>query len=218
MMEWKCDNLFDYDYEPEKSVNLSITKGMTMKAIKTVLNLALRQHTYNKKMVQEIVDWLGEKEYDVLLNHGYPVHKRELSFRDFKGWKRTLGQCCFERHKKGIAFIELSKYLTLANNENAIINVLAHEVLHGILPRTETHGLIFKGAMQIVNDELNLHIVVRGLYEGKVIKIPPKYEIYCPVCKEVWGKYYRKGEYVKNVNIFYCPKCYHKHLKVRQNY
>lgn len=217
MMEWICDNLFDYDYEPVKSVNLSITKDMTMKAIKTVLNLALRQHTYNKKIVQEIIEWLEEKEYETLKNHGYPVNKRTLTFDDFQDWKRILGQCDLGYHETGKATIGLSKYLTLPNNENAIINVLAHEVLHGILPFEEIHGKVFKGAMAILNEELNLNIVVRGLHEGKVMEIPRKYEVYCPACKEVWAKYFRKGEVIKNISFIHCPKCGGK-LKVHQNY
>ena len=216
-MEWICGNLFDYDYEPKKSVNLSITKDMTMKAIKTVLNLALRQHTFNKKLVQEIIDWLEEKEYEVLKNHDYPVTKRILAFEDFKDWKRILGQCNLGYYETGTGTIGLSKYLKLVNNENAIINVLAHEILHGILPFEEIHGEIFKGAMQIVNDELHVNIVVRGLHEGKVMEIPHKYEVYCPFCKTVWAKYYRKSEIVKNVGHYHCPKC-GKALKVHRNY
>lgn len=214
-MELTQTSLFDYDYEPKKSVNLSITDDMTMKAIKTVLNLALSQNAFNEKMAQEIVDWLEDKEYYVLLERGYEVSYRTLAFANFTKAIQTLGTC--QMVAIDSAKIRLTKLLNLPNNENAIINVLAHEVLHGILPLWENHGKEFKNAMEVLNKELDLDIVVRGLHGGTVKKPPYKYEVYCAHCHKFLGGYYRKGEVIKNKKRFHCNFCEGK-LDIVQKY
>ena len=79
------------------------------------------------------------------------------------------------------ADISLSKILKVKDNADGIINVIAHEVLHGILPYDECHGNYFETGMYVVNEKLGIHILEKGIV-GKYIKPKYKYELYCPHC------------------------------------
>ena len=209
-------SLFDYDYEPIVTAPLTISLNFPLSVLKTMVNNALNRNALTDSLVQKVIDWLKEKELKVLQSVGIGVKDRSLTFKTFTRAFRTLGTCRLFLHNPDFGEICLSKHLKLKDNSDGIINVLAHEVLHGILPYAEGHGALFKRAMSIVNKSLSLQIQLKGVH-GKVEVPKVKYEVYCPCCGRVLARYMKAAKVVKHPNRYICPECGDK-VKIRKLY
>lgn len=64
-----------------------------------------------------------------------------------------LGQCILRRNSN-VAVVRISSMFDFSQD------TVAHEILHALLPFGAKHGPIFKQAMAIINDVLNLHVTV----------------------------------------------------------
>lgn len=64
-----------------------------------------------------------------------------------------LGQCILRPHFP-VAVVRISRMFDFDEN------TVAHEILHALLPFGAKHGPIFKQAMAIINDVLNLHVTI----------------------------------------------------------
>lgn len=64
-----------------------------------------------------------------------------------------LGQCIL-RPNSPVAVVRISRMFDFD------ANTVAHEILHALLPFSAKHGPIFKKAMSVINDVLNLHVTV----------------------------------------------------------
>lgn len=146
--------------------------------------------------IQSYISKIREKEIEVLKKNYYDFEEREVLFQGFNKRVHTYGICHLDMRTPMLARITLTKYLLMQGNGEDLINVIAHEVLHGLLPFGEHHGYAFKSAMKCLNRELGLHIVIRG-HCKLAGAVKPKYEVYCPDCGMVIGKYYRKVKLVK---------------------
>ena len=146
--------------------------------------------------MQTYVSKIREKEIEILKKNYFDLEERDLFFQGFNRKVRTYGICHLDMRTPMFARISLTKHLLIQGNGEALVNVIAHEVLHGLLPFGEHHGYAFKSAMRCLNRELGLHIKVRADSE-LASAVKPKYEVYCPDCGMVIGKYYRKAKLVK---------------------
>lgn len=82
---------------------------------------------------QDLVTYFKKKEIPVLKNLPTPVIEREITFTKIMRAYRVAGRC-YTHLKRNTAEIEISKHILLPGNGKAIIDVIAHEVLHGLLP------------------------------------------------------------------------------------
>lgn len=64
-----------------------------------------------------------------------------------------LGQCILRPHFP-VAVVRISRMFDFD------ANTVAHEILHALLPFGAKHGPIFKKAMSVINDALNLHVTI----------------------------------------------------------
>lgn len=178
------------------------------------IDIAIRLKSENtfKKTCNEIVQALKYKEIKILYNHYFDTVNRNLVYTGFHRAKTAAGKCV-EYRKRLDAEITLNKNICLEDNGKYILDVLAHEVLHGILPFNEGHGKLFKACMNVLNKEMNINIVTRGFF-GK-IKSDYKYEIYCPKCGRVFWRYYRKCMNVDYPEFYKCRQC-QENLKSRK--
>lgn len=178
------------------------------------IDIAIRLKSENTftKTCNEIVQTLKYKEIKILYNHYYDTVNRNLVFTGFHRAKTAAGKCVEYKNRMD-AEITLSKDICLEDNGKYILDVLAHEVLHGILPFNEHHGNLFKTCMNVLNKEMNIHIVTRG-FLGKM-KNEYKYEVYCPKCGRVFMKYYRKCMNVDYPEFYKCHEC-QENLKSRK--
>ena len=190
--------LWDYTDIPMK-----VSNEMPFDKVKEVVNLALERNTLGDSLVQQVIDWLKVKEMYILSAANFPVKDRDLYFNGFNHAWHVFGHCTIYY---SYAEIQLTKHLKLPDNANGIINVLAHEILHGILPVGTQHSSVFRMAMERLNVELPVQIVVRGIH-GKVERPKPKYELYCPCCNTVFQRLLRKSKTVKDPGRYYCSHC-----------
>ena len=189
------------DYEP-----LKISLDMDLAHVKNVINRALKINNLNDCLIQDVIVWLKEKELEALNRTYLTIRNRDLYFRKFTNAYYKYGTCYLLRYYPDEADIEITQHLKVQGNANGIINVLAHEVLHGILPPGVHHGSDFKYAMNVINDRLDINIRVRGIV-GKVEKPKPKYQVYCPHCDRVLASYLRKCDKVNNPQDYRCKRC-----------
>lgn len=193
--------------------NQKITKEMTLPELKDLINQALETDSFDNKMAQETIDWLKEKELNILKETHIPIKKREIVFDKFNRAVNVYGVCTVSNKKENelYAKIRMTKYLKVKNNADAILSTLAHEVLHGLLPYEETHGFYFRTAMIRINDKTGLNISISS---NKKTSATPKYQVYCPSCGNIVGEYYRKSALINFANQIHCSKCRHN-LKVK---
>ena len=64
-----------------------------------------------------------------------------------------LGQCILQR-SSNVAIVRISCMFDFDKS------TVAHEILHALLPFHVKHGLLFKKAMAVINDALNLHVTI----------------------------------------------------------
>ncbi len=199
---------------PAMNVQKPAIMDMTVEEMIHNINIAIRLKSENtfKKTCNEIVQALKYKELKILYKHYLDTVNRNLEYVGFHKAKTAVGKCVEYRTRLD-AEITLSKNVYIEDNGKYILDVLAHEVLHGILPFAEHHGSLFKKSMGLINNELKINIVTRG-FAGK-IKCEYKYEIYCPKCGKVFGRYYRKCMNVDYPEFYKCRQC-QEHLKSRK--
>lgn len=94
---------------------------------------------------------------------------------------RTRFGCCVRRN--GAYTIELSAQLAREGSENAVLQVLAHEVLHTCYG-CSNHGPRWKGYAQRMNTAYGYHISRTGNYDALGIEDdrPVRYYVVCEAC------------------------------------
>ena len=102
--------------------------------------------------------------------------------------------------------IFLSKDIMLAGNARLVMNVLAHECLHAILPHDVGHGEKFLLCAKILNGLLKLNIKVRADNVKELNHF--KYVVFCPHCHKAIKYFQRKGKMVKFPGDYYHTACH----------
>lgn len=191
---------------PVMNVQKPAITDMTVEEMIHNIDIAIRLKSENsfKKTCNEIVQVMKNKEIEILYNHYVDTVNRNLQYVGFHTDKLAVGKC-YTHHDNLNAEITISKNIYVENNGKDILDVLAHEVLHGILPYEEHHGRLFKKSMHLIEKELKVKIGTKG-YDGKM-KIGFKYEIYCPKCGRVFARYFRKCSGVDYCESYKCRRC-----------
>lgn len=211
-------SLFNYvnPYYEQDKVEIEALPINSISDMVNIINLCLRQYNDSlfKKMMDKIVKQLKNLEYKILEDKGYSkdLVLRSIEYKGFHKSKRSYGECRLSYINQH-AVVTLGKNLIIKDNGKGILNVLAHEVLHGILPYREMHGCIFKNTMNMLNRELHLEMRVTGI-NGKA-KPNHLYELYCPKCNKVYIKHYRMCDEVRMPEMYEC-KCCRQRLKSRK--
>lgn len=133
---------------------------------------------------------LSDKMPDVLID-------RVISFEWCKSGKYT-GQCIL-RYGFPVAVVRISSMFDFSRD------TVAHEILHALLPFNSKHGPVFKKAMAVINDALNLSVTIvatRALSQTCKKNVEPyKYAI---VNKETGELLFRFKRYCKKVSVCIC--------------
>lgn len=104
----------------------------------------------------------------------------------FDNAKRRFG-CCHVTEQK----ISLSKALTRLNNEEAVKDVILHEIAHAKCPRGTGHGRLWKDTAKAIGCSAT------RCY-GVAVKAPPyKYVATCPSCN---AQFFRRRKMVCSCN------------------
>lgn len=193
---------------PVMNVQKTAITDMTVEEMIHNIDIAIRLKSEKafKKTCNEIVQALKYKEIKIIYDHyfDFDIVNRKIKYDGFHTDMRAVGKCYTHRTNLD-AEITLSKNIYVENNGKDILDVLAHEVLHGILPYEEHHGRLFKKSMRLIEKELKVKIGTKG-YDGKM-KIGFKYEVYCPKCGRVFARYFRKCSGVDYCDSYICRRC-----------
>lgn len=193
-------------------INIHVSLDMSLDEIAEKYEKILKSNREEQMQVffQDLVTYFKKKEIPVLKNLSTPVIEREITFTKIMRAYRVAGRC-YTHSKSNTAEIEISKHILLPGNGKAIIDVIAHEVLHGLLPHKECHKNGFKIGMIKINKALGTHIRIKGV-NGKY-ETPPKsqtpwlYELYCPKCGKVISKYKSLCKSVRTAKNYYHNPC-----------
>lgn len=142
---------------------------------------------------KEICTELHKQIYKVLSDKmPDDVTDRYVSFEWCKSGKYT-GQCIL-RSNFPVAVVRISSMFDFDRN------TIAHEVLHALLPFNTKHGPLFKKAMAIINDVLNLHVtIVATKALSQTCKKPDTHYKYAIVNKQTGELLMRFKRYCKKI-------------------
>lgn len=193
-------------------INVHVSLDMSLDEIAEKYEKILKSNRKDQMQVffQDLVTYFKKKEIPVLKNLPTPVIEREITFTKIMRAYRVAGRC-YTYLKRNTAEIEISKHILLPGNGKAIIDVIAHEVLHGLLPHKECHKNGFKIGMFKINKALGTHIRITGV-NGKFetpkdSPTPWLYELYCPKCGKVITKYKSLCKSVRTAKNYYHNPC-----------
>ena len=127
---------------------------------------------------------------------------------------REYGSCNIPRDNDAECRLAFSGHLFFAGNAVALIDVVAHELLHACLPVREGHGENFHRGMALLNDAFGLHIEVYS--EKSAIRQSEalyRYKVVCAACGNYFY-YLRAGAVVRHPSRYRCAKCGKNAFKV----
>ncbi|MBO6210308.1 MAG: SprT-like domain-containing protein, partial [Schwartzia sp.] len=111
-------------------------------------------------LARDLVSALGSVIEKILRKAGLSARLRQIvSVRITRG-VREYGSCNIPRANETECRLAFSGHLFFAGNAAALIDVVAHELLHACLPSREGHGEKFHRGMALLNEALGLHIEV----------------------------------------------------------
>lgn len=102
---------------------------------------------------KQVCTKLHKQIYEVLSDEmPHDIINRVISF-EWCNAGTYLGQCIL-RPNFPVAVVRISSMFDFDRN------TVAHEILHALLPFSTKHGPLFKKAMAVINDALNLHVTI----------------------------------------------------------
>ncbi len=158
-------------------------------------------------LARNLIGVLGPAIESMLQAAGLPVHLRIVSAVRITRGVREYGSCNIPRANDSECRLAFSGHLFFTGNADALLDVVAHELLHACLPSREGHGTLFHQGMTILNDTLGLHIEVHT--EKSAIRQSEtlyRYKVVCAACGNTFY-YLRAGAVVKHPSRYRCAKC-----------
>lgn len=132
--------------------------------------------------------------------------RRVAHIRIFRG-VREHGACFIRRGDDTSCVLSFSRHLFFSGNEENLVNVVCHEMLHACLPYGEGHGTHFRFFMLKVNEALGLNIAV---HSGEAVVAPAarpyRYRVTCGNCGDTFF-YLRAGALVRHPKRYRCARC-----------
>lgn len=148
---------------------------------------------------KQVCTELYKQIYEVLsIEMPHDIINRAISF-EWCNAGTYLGQCILQR-RSNVAIVRISCMFDFDKS------TVAHEILHALLPFHVKHGLLFKKAMTVINDALDLHVTIVASRElsqtCKKAVAPYKYAI---INKETGELLLRFKRYCKKITacIYY---------------
>ncbi len=158
-------------------------------------------------LARDLIGALGPVIEKVLRGAGLNACLRKiLSVRITRG-VREYGSCNIPKANDAECRLAFSGHLFFAGNAAALVDVVAHELLHACLPPREGHGEVFHRGMALLNEALGLHIEVYS--EKNAIRQSEslyRYKVVCAACGNQFY-YLRAGAVVKHPSRYRCAKC-----------
>ncbi len=174
-------------------------------------------HIWEKRLLaRDLVGILGPAIENLLREAGGSVRLRKITSVRITRGVREYGSCNIPVANDAECRLAFSGHLFFPGNAAALIDVIAHELLHACLPTREGHGVIFHRGMALLNDALGLHIEVYS--EKTAIRQSEalyRYKVVCAACKNEFY-YLRAGAVVKHPSRYRCAKCGKNAFKVYQ--
>lgn len=165
-------------------------------------------------LARDLISALGPVIERILREAGLPARLRKIvSVRITRG-VREYGSCSIPRAKEEECRLAFSGHLFFAGNAAALIDVVAHELLHACLPSREGHGEKFHRGKVLLNEALGFHIEVYS--EKTAIRQSEalyRYKVVCAACGNQFY-YLRAGAVVRHPSRYRCAKCGENAFKV----
>ena len=165
-------------------------------------------------LARDLIASLGPVVEKVLIGEGVPARFRKITSVRITRGVREYGSCNIPRVNDAECRLAFSGHLFFAGNAAALIDVVAHELLHACLPPREGHGGNFHRGMALLNKALGIHIEVYS--EKTAIRQSEslyRYNVICTACGNEFY-YLRAGAVVKHPSRYRCAKCGKNAFKV----
>ena len=158
-------------------------------------------------LARDLIGAMGPAVERALHNVGIHARlRRAVSVRITRG-VREYGSCKIPRHEEETCRLAFSGHLFFPGNAIALLDVVAHELLHACLPSMEGHGALFHRGMEALNKATGLG--VRVYSEKSAIRQSEalyRYKVVCSACGNAFY-YLRAGAVVKHPSRYRCAKC-----------
>ncbi len=167
-------------------------------------------------LARDLIDALGPAIEKTILVAGLPARLRRVRTVRITRGVREYGSCNIPRANDGECKLAFSGHLFFPGNADALIDVVAHELLHACLPPREGHGALFHQGMTLLNDAMGLHIAVYS--EKTAIQQSEslyRYKVTCAACGNAFY-YLRAGAVVRHPSRYRCAKCGKSAFKVHR--
>lgn len=167
-------------------------------------------------LARDLIDALGPAIEKTILVAGLPARLRRVRTIRITRGVREYGSCNIPRANDGECKLAFSGRLFFPGNADALIDVVAHELLHACLPPREGHGALFHQGMTLLNDAMGLHIAVYS--EKTAIQQSEslyRYKVICAACGNAFY-YLRAGAVVRHPSRYRCAKCGKSAFKVHR--
>ena len=165
-------------------------------------------------LARDLIGALVPAMETILHDAGIPVLRRRIRAVRITRGVHEHGSCAIPRGNDAECRLAFSGRLFFPGNAAALLSVVAHELLHALLPARENHGALFRRCMTLVNDALQLHI---GIHSAKSAVRQSeslyRYKVVCSACGNTFY-YLRAGTVVKRPARYRCAKCGHSALNV----
>ncbi|MGP1470672.1 MAG: SprT-like domain-containing protein [Schwartzia sp. (in: firmicutes)] len=147
--------------------------------------------------------------FEAVLAHyaGRALPLREVERIRLSRGLRELGTCRIRRADDAHCVLSFSRHLFFPGNEENLVSVVCHEMLHACLPYGEGHGTHFRFFMRKLNEALGLSIAVHSAETT----IRPnaaryRYRVTCGACGNAFC-YLRAGAIVRHPGRYRCARC-----------
>ena len=165
-------------------------------------------------LARDLIAVFGPVIEKLLRKAGLSARHRKITAVRITRGVREYGSCNIPRANDTECRLAFSGHLFFRGNAAALLDVIAHELLHACLPSREGLGEKFHRGMTLLNETLGLHIEVYS--EQTVIRQSEslyRYKVVCAACGNEFY-YLRAGAVVKHPSRYRCAKCGKNAFKV----
>ena len=158
-------------------------------------------------LARDLIEAIGPAVERALCDAGIRARLRRVASVRITRGVREYGSCNIPRGDDGMCRLAFSGHLFFPGNAAALLDVIAHELLHACLPAREGHGGLFHRGMTVLNERLGLHIQVHS--EKTAIRQSEalyRYNVVCTACGNAFY-YLRAGAVVRHPSRYRCAKC-----------
>ena len=152
---------------------------------------------------------------DSLSDEGFPVQCLTIIGTDLRQVERIrlsrglreFGTCLIRRADDTRCVLAFSRHLFFPGNEENLVNVIGHEMLHACLPYGEGHGTHFRFFLRKLNEALGLSLAVHSAETAiHSLALRYRYRVTCGACGSAFC-YLRAGAIVRHPGRYRCARC-----------